>query len=246
MSSIPDSIQKVPSNVIQIKRKHPFLTFLTGVGIIIFLAYGGLHFFLVERTEKLIQKNEELALDITNLKLIQDEQVKAQFLQETLRSNKMVKENIGFDNIIPFSYKILSLEKEYRDIGMSVSLLLAVVEVESNFNPRVVSSSGAYGIAQIVRSTAIPYLRAKGLDWSEELMFNPNINIELAAKILSDLHLMYIDKGLEKRDDFTFTLSAYNLGEGTVQSAINRQDKMYLNYVAKVKMAERRWLRRGI
>ena len=241
MSSIPDSVQKVPSNVIQIKRKHPFLTFLTGVGIIIFLAYGGLHFFLVERTEKLIQKNEELALDITNLKLFQEQSARLLRLEQVLLSNAYIKEQIGQDNIAQFAFKILTTADMYKEDGLTPALLLGLIEVESNFQTKVISESGAYGLMQVMRSTATPYLRARNREWSDVIMFDPMVNITIGIDVLVDMHRMFLARGMEKKDEWTLSLICYNRGEGSVRDAINRKNPLYLDYAVKVKMAARKW-----
>jgi len=71
--------------------------------------------------------------------------------------------------------------------GLDPLLILAVVAVESRFNPIAQSDMGAIGLMQIV-----PRFHADKLDAADRSSFvDPNINIELGARILKE----YITRG---------------------------------------------------
>lgn len=88
------------------------------------------------------------------------------------------------------------------DEGVPVSLVLAMIEHESRFNPEVVSSTDDYGLMQI---------NEVNHEWLEEDyrcadMLNPYQNVFCGVKIISK----YIEK---YEDDYGKALMAYNMGD---------------------------------
>jgi soluble lytic murein transglycosylase-like protein len=85
--------------------------------------------------------------------------------------------------------------------GMDPLLVHSVIQVESNYNPKAVSSAGARGLMQLMPGTA----RQLGVTDS----FDPRQNIEAGVKYLKQLKDQYQDDNL--------ALAAYNAGPGSVQ-----------------------------
>jgi soluble lytic murein transglycosylase-like protein len=77
----------------------------------------------------------------------------------------------------------------------------AVIQVESDFNPRCVSRKGARGLMQLIPETARRY--------GVKDVFNPAENIDGGVHYLSDLLSMF-------NNDLSRTLAAYNAGENAV------------------------------
>jgi soluble lytic murein transglycosylase-like protein len=99
---------------------------------------------------------------------------------------------------LPFRTEITTVATRYR---LDDHLLAAIVEVESSFDPRVVSPRGAMGLMQIMPSIA----RVHGVDDP----FDPASNLDVGARHFS-LLLEQFDGKLD------LALAAYNAGPGAV------------------------------
>ena len=85
--------------------------------------------------------------------------------------------------------------------GVEQALVQAVIQVESNFNPRAVSPKGARGLMQLMPATA---QRLGVVD-----AFDPRQNIEGGVRYLADLLALF-------KHDLRLVLAAYNAGEQAV------------------------------
>lgn len=87
--------------------------------------------------------------------------------------------------------------------GVNETLLMALAQRESRFNPSAIAAGGAVGMMQIMPKTARTY----GISYSQ--LLDAKISIEFGA--------MYISNAIIKYDgDVIKGLSAYNQGGGTV------------------------------
>jgi soluble lytic murein transglycosylase-like protein len=87
--------------------------------------------------------------------------------------------------------------------------LHAIVDTESAYDERAVSSAGARGLMQIMPATGARF----GV--GREALFDPAVNIDTGARLIRQLHGRY---GL----NFDLILGAYNAGEGAVARYGNR------------------------
>jgi soluble lytic murein transglycosylase-like protein len=85
--------------------------------------------------------------------------------------------------------------------GVDPTLVRAVIQVESDFNPRCVSNKGARGLMQLIPETARRY--------GVKDIFDPGQNIDGGVHYLADLLSMF-------HNDLQHALAAYNAGEGAV------------------------------
>jgi soluble lytic murein transglycosylase-like protein len=89
--------------------------------------------------------------------------------------------------------------------GQDVSLLRAIIHVESGFNPSAVSPKGAIGLMQLMPATA----RRIGVDTSQRALFDPATNINAGARYLRMLMDMFSGRP-------ELAIAAYNAGESAV------------------------------
>jgi len=132
------------------------------------------------------------------------------------------------------AYESVQIAKQY---DIELPLLLAIVYVESNFNPIAVSPSGAAGLMQMMPQTArglgikVPQYtdkRTPRIDPRLDERFDPRKNLHAG--------LTYFKKLLKKdRNDVTRALGAYNVGTGRVEigQPLNSRAQKYADKVLK-------------
>ena len=158
---------------------------------------------------------------------------RAERYADYLIDNKLTKIQIGrregLRTIFPLviahelirSYKYASLVQKYsKKYRVTESLIYGVIKTESNFNPFAVSSAPAYGLMQIVPSTAgrDVFEKVKGSPGqpTPEYLTNPENNIDTGTaylQILQERYLVAIKDNNAKRYS---VISAYNGGAGNV------------------------------
>lgn len=121
-----------------------------------------------------------------------------------------------------------ALIQEYEDdiasfstsFDIPVSVILAIIETESSFNPRAVSAVPAFGLMQLVPKTAgvdaynLVYGSKKVV--TPSYLFDQRNNLELGAAyfhILTNRYLKHIDNDLSR---FYCAVASYNTGVGNL------------------------------
>ena len=120
------------------------------------------------------------------------------------------KNNI-LKNIYPVKYDDI-VEETSQKYNLDKYLVYATIKAESNFNENAESKKGAKGLMQLMETTAVEVADSLGIKLQNDDILNPEININLGTKYLSDLMKKYGDTGL--------ALSAYNAGSGKVDGWI--------------------------
>ena len=140
-----------------------------------------------------------------------------------------------FDTNLSY-FKKLNLSKgkpvsNYDDIfrryasvsGYDWRLLAAIAYCESRYNPTVESRFGAYGLMQMMPSTA----RALGVEPSQ--LGNPDLNVKAAAKLLSKLDSSLKGKVEDPKERMKLVVAAYNSGLGHIYDSIALAQKYGLD-----------------
>lgn len=110
------------------------------------------------------------------------------------------------------------LIKKYSDtIGWDWKLVAALIYQESRFNPSVESSSGAYGLMQVMPSTGDHF----GLDVTKSV----DNNIHAGVRYIKYLDKVFSKKIPDNGERVKFVLASYNAGQGHVLDAMKLAGK---------------------
>jgi soluble lytic murein transglycosylase-like protein len=110
------------------------------------------------------------------------------------------------------------IKEAARRYDVAEDLVVAVIEVESQFNPYAVSHRGAQGLMQLMPATAASL--------GVRDAFDPRDNVDGGVR-----HLRWLLDRFE--DDLPTVLAAYNAGEGTVlkKRTMPRETREYVKRV---------------
>lgn len=95
-----------------------------------------------------------------------------------------------------------------EEFDIEPALVYAVIKVESDFDKKAVSKSGAVGLMQILPKTAKWIAGELKLSFDETSLFDPELNIRFGC-----FYLRYLFNKFNDRD---IVICAYNAGEGKV------------------------------
>jgi membrane-bound lytic murein transglycosylase C len=127
----------------------------------------------------------------------------------------------------------VTAEKYAAQYHVSSSLVLAIMRTESDFNPFAVSPAPAYGLMQLVPTSAgrAALKRVQGVDDTPtpEYLFDPEHNIELGTAYLSVLSDTEF-RAVENPDSRDYcVIAAYNTGPRNVTRAFSSNKTEALN-----------------
>lgn len=91
---------------------------------------------------------------------------------------------------LPVKYSDIIDEVSYSE-GIAEHILYAVVYTESNFDAEAVSSAGAVGLMQLLPDTAEWLCSREGVEYSDEMLTDPEFNVRYGAKYLMILYERY-------------------------------------------------------
>ena len=114
-----------------------------------------------------------------------------------------------------------------REHGLDPSLLLALMQVESGFNPSARSSQGALGLMQVQPFSGQLMARELGIEWrGKSRLLDPEQNIRIGAAYLARMQ--------EAFRDLELSLAAYNVGPGRLQEILESGKRPTGQYARKV------------
>jgi len=125
------------------------------------------------------------------------------------------------------------------------SLILGIIETESSFNPFAVSRTNAYGLMQIIPSTAgkdvFERIYKKPGKPGRQYLFNAQNNITTGSAYLSILRDRYL-KGIKHPTSQLYCIiSAYNSGAGNVFKAFHSNRKKAIERINSLSVEDVLW-----
>jgi membrane-bound lytic murein transglycosylase C len=130
----------------------------------------------------------------------------------------------GFHTTLAQRYAEHVLEQAERH-GIAPSLILAIMQIESAFNPRAMSPAPAYGLMQLVPRTggldAYRFLYNERRILSPEYLYDPVNNIKLGVAYLKLLDSRYLRAVEHPQSRLYCAIAAYNTGAGNVARAFS-------------------------
>jgi soluble lytic murein transglycosylase-like protein len=107
-------------------------------------------------------------------------------------------------------------------------MVLAVIQVESRFDPFAVSPRGARGLMQVRPDTAREIAARLGIEWtSDDLLFDPEVNVLIGT--------WYVQHLLERFDgNLDAAFAAYEAGPGRIEGRLARSSEVPLRYADRI------------
>jgi len=119
--------------------------------------------------------------------------------------------NFLLEQLYPIKYSeyVELYAKEYK---VDKELIYAIIKAESNFEAQAKSTKSACGLMQLMQPTAEEVARKINVIIDENTILEPKVNINLGTKYISIL--------IEKYENISLALAAYNAGSGNVDKWI--------------------------
>jgi len=119
------------------------------------------------------------------------------------------------------------VERYSRRFRLDPLMVLAVIQVESRFEPDAVSAQGAIGLMQLQGATARDLAMDLGLEWTgDDLLLDPDLNVMLGCA--------YLRRLMDRFGDQDAALAAYCSGPTLVEARRGANDRIPLAYSDRV------------
>ncbi|MBD5164466.1 murein transglycosylase domain-containing protein [Helicobacter sp.] len=171
-------------------------------------------------------------LQITEIK---EKNIKKQmhYVEVPMSANHQAKSQNKYGGFVSFYSKAYKLEE---------ALIFAIIKTESAFNPYAVSYVPAYGLMQIVPTSAgrDVYKALNNQDGipTKEMLFVPKTNIQYGSTYLNILFTRYI-KGVNNSLSHEYcVIAAYNTGSGNVLNVFDKDRTKAVQVINSMTSAE--------
>lgn len=221
--------------VFRIQLRHRNIWMSEPVGILVAIVVTGALFamglFTLSGSYRIIENNRHLAMLKTQKALLTRELAELSIkkdIAEVLRESSRGKLR---EDVL---WRLTGLVYENsHTFGYDPYLLLAVIHVESVFDPRAGgryqsgAASGAFGLMQLKFSTAKAVADKLGIPFNQQSdLFVPEINVAVGTAYLTELIAQF--------HSLKLGILAYNLGPEALKTVIRNREPLPLRYYAKV------------
>ncbi len=114
------------------------------------------------------------------------------------------------------------VQREAKKNELPEALIYAVMREESVFDPRAISHADAYGLMQLIESTAKHFSKKMGVAYRRSALLAPRVNIALGAKVLRT----YSDRFPENP---LLGIPSYNAGPGRPKRWLKERPELDLD-----------------
>lgn len=205
---------------------------LVGIGGYVLLNRDKQELNISEKVERLSKSNKELQGRINYLVSLTGEDT------ERLHMIKIVSKVI-MDHNKAFKYEdSLSVAgqiyENWKLYQLEPSIQLAVIKIESNFDPDAIGGIGELGLFQVLPTTGAVVFDAIDLgEYYDKKLVDPSINAKVAGYYLYKMKKRFwnYSKG---GNVYHFALSAYNRGSRPVYENISKSKNVETSYSKKV------------
>lgn len=171
-------------------------------------------------TKKSVREYVDKQIQYEKIKVTKSKKIKHSRIYTTrvkMPSNSIIKRSKIY-------YK--TVKKEARSQNIPMPLIFSVIHSESSFNPLAKSHVPAFGLMQIVPSSAgldaYEHLYKKRRLVSSSYLYNSKNNIKMGTAYLHILYYKYL-KDIQDEDSRLYcTIAAYNTGAGNVAWAFTK------------------------
>lgn len=119
------------------------------------------------------------------------------------------------------------VDRAARRFEVDPLMVLAIIEVESRFDPNAVSPRGAVGLMQLREETAFDLARALGMTLGpEDSLLSPELNVTLGT--------FYLRRLVDRFGSFDAALSAYHAGPTRIEDRLARSIPVSLEYCDRI------------
>lgn len=207
-TSAPESPETpVPAVVNVVQHAPTWLHRIQGAAVILLglalLAVVGVAAFFGQRIIVRQDRHDQtLERVVANLKVMNEQAVTSEIIKEKLP-------NLDSEQQARVAFELYDGARRH---GIPLPLLFGLIEKESAWNYKVVSSAGAVGLMQLMPGTAITHCRAKGIPFSMDKLNDPVISVSLGIQELVDRYEGSVAAGRSPKNDWTRALYLYNGG----------------------------------
>jgi soluble lytic murein transglycosylase len=123
--------------------------------------------------------------------------------------------------VFPQAYSPL-IDNVARNAGLPPAFVRAIAREESSFDPNAVSTAKAYGLIQVISSTAKAYARPLRLPHDPRSLKNPEVNLRIGTSFMRDLFERY-------DNNHALVPAAYNAGNGACDRWLRERPTLALD-----------------